>query len=124
MNVLSTILALLTTIPFLTFFIVFIVLKKITKRSTYSTKMAADLSVIFFLISINGLTMMLFDRLILLEIVVGFVILVGIFLFIQWRRDEDILLWRAVRIVWRIAFMLSVIGYLVLLIIAFIESLI
>ena len=124
MNVLSTILALLTTIPFLTFFIVFIVLKKITKRSTYSTKMAADLSVIFFLISINGLTMMLFDRLILLEIVVGFVILVGIFLFIQWRRDEDILLWRAVRIVWRIAFMLSVIAYLVLLIIAFIESLI
>ncbi|WP_027963096.1 DUF3397 domain-containing protein [Halalkalibacillus halophilus] len=114
----TTVIAYLATIPFLTFFLLFIVVKKITNKATRSTKIAADWTCVLFLISVNGLVFMLFDYSILWESVLAYMVSIAIVLTIQWRNEEEIYLFRAFRIVWRGSFILLSLGYLVLMTLA------
>lgn len=114
MNLVSTVIALLATIPYITFFLCFLVLRNITKRATFSTKMAADFSTVFFLLSVNGILFMIFNQNFLVWMIVLFLFFTIIILIFQWKVDSEIQVLRAIRIVWRFGFIIGAIGYLIL----------
>ncbi|PKR78528.1 hypothetical protein CEY16_01870 [Halalkalibacillus sediminis] len=119
MSIITTIIAILATIPYLSFIIIFILLKRFTGQSTYSTKLAADLSSILFIIAVNALLFMIFDQSFLVWTLVFYLVLLGIIITFQRTRDIHIDIWKACRQVWRGGFIFWALSYLILLPVSF-----
>ncbi|WP_017187661.1 DUF3397 domain-containing protein [Alkalibacillus haloalkaliphilus] len=118
MDIIVTIIALLSTIPFIVFIILFIVLKKMTNQATRSTKMAADLSCFLFVIAFIGLVDYLFNAFLLWELMLFYIVFLALIITYQWRKGEEIYLMRAVRFVWRASFVMLSVAYFLLVPIA------
>ncbi|MGM8214372.1 DUF3397 domain-containing protein [Bacillaceae bacterium W0354] len=115
LNIFSTIIALLATIPILTFLIVFLILKKVSNEATKSTKLAADVSAIFFIFAVDALLYIIFERGFFAWIVISYMLIVVFVLMFQWRKEIEINVWRAVRMSWRIGFIIMCAAYIILL---------
>ncbi|MDQ0159191.1 cellulose synthase/poly-beta-1,6-N-acetylglucosamine synthase-like glycosyltransferase [Alkalibacillus salilacus] len=110
----GTIIAVLSTVPFLTFFILFLLFRKWTGQATRSTKRAADYSTVLFLIAVIALLDYIFNMIPFWETLLAYIITFAIVLTIQWRREEEIVIIRAVRFVWRLSFVMLTVAYLLL----------
>ncbi|RPF56090.1 DUF3397 family protein [Aquisalibacillus elongatus] len=115
MDFVTTIIAILATIPYISFFIIFIILKKTTKQATRSTKIAADLSNVFFILAVNAILFIIFDYSFLTWTIITYMIAILFVITIQWRKDLEVNIWMAARLVWRAGFVLLAISYLLLL---------
>ncbi|MET3682040.1 asparagine N-glycosylation enzyme membrane subunit Stt3 [Alkalibacillus flavidus] len=118
MEFIATIVAILATVPFVTFFMLFIIEKKRTKTATVSTKRAADVTTALLLIAVYALIEYIFDVSLFWETVIIYMVLLAIVLTVQWRKEEEITFLRAVRFVWRLSFVMLSVAYLLLVIIA------
>ncbi|TFB23308.1 DUF3397 domain-containing protein [Filobacillus milosensis] len=114
MDLLLTLVAILATIPYISFFILFFVLKKVTNQATRSTKIAADLSSVFFIIAVNALLYLIFENSFLTWTIITYMLAIIAVITIQWKNEIDINIWQAARIVWRGGFILLALSYLVL----------
>ncbi|WP_188205715.1 DUF3397 domain-containing protein [Alkalibacillus aidingensis] len=118
MEMITSILAVLSTLPFLVFIIMFMILKKVTNQATRSTKLAADWSCVLFLVAVIGLVDYIFGLSIWWESIIFYMIFIGIMITRQWRREEEVQFLQAVRFVWRISFVMLTVAYFLLVPIA------
>ncbi|WP_369404763.1 DUF3397 family protein [Piscibacillus salipiscarius] len=93
----------------------FIIMKKVTRQATRSTKFAADLSNLFFLIAVNAILFNLLNRSFIVYFLLLFMLGVIVVITMQWRKELEINIMRAVRVVWRAGFIILVITYTILL---------
>ncbi|NIK10689.1 DUF3397 family protein [Alkalibacillus almallahensis] len=119
----GTIIAVLSTVPFLTFFILFWVFRKWTGQASRSTKRAADYSTVLFLFADIALLDYIFNIVPFWETLLAYIIIFAIVLTIQWRREEEIIIIRAVRFVWRLSFVMLSVAYLLLVPVAILMNL-
>ncbi|SEP55123.1 DUF3397 domain-containing protein [Piscibacillus halophilus] len=115
MDYFATLIALLATVPYATFFVIFYISKKITNQATRSTKLAADWSSLFFILAVNALLFLIFDYSFLIWFLVMYMVAMIIVITIQWRNEIDVNFRMAFRVVWRAGFILLAISYIVLL---------
>ncbi|MGP4072553.1 DUF3397 domain-containing protein [Piscibacillus sp. B03] len=115
MELLATLIALLATMPYITFFIIFFVYRKLTNQATRSTKLAADLSNVFFLLAVNAILFIIFNHSFLVYFFLLLLIGVIIVICIQWKKEEEVNIRRAFRVVWRLAFIVFAISYTALI---------
>ena|SRR5690625_2610620 len=113
-EIVATIIAILATVPVLTFLILFFIFKAQTKNTTRSIQLAADFSAIFFIIAVSALFYILFENHYIPWIVIGYLIVLLIVLVYQFTNQEELLIKKSFRIVWRIGFMIMFVLYILL----------
>ena len=119
-EIVATIIAILATVPVITFLVLFFIFKARTKKTTRSIQLAADFSALFFIISVSTLFYILFENHFIPWIVVSYLIVLLIVLFYQYVKNEEIIINRALRIVWRIGFIMMFMLYVLLFLITII----
>ncbi len=119
-EIVATIIAILATVPVITFLILFFIFKARTKKTTRSIQLAADFSALFFIIAVSTLFYILFENHFIPWIVVSYLIVLLIVLFYQYVKNEEIIINRALRIVWRIGFIMMFMLYVLLFLITII----
>src|SRR5690625_751664 len=120
-EIVATIIAILATVPVITFLVLFFIFKARTKKTTRSIQLAADFSALFFIISVSTLFYILFENHFIPWIVVSYLIVLLIVLFYQYVKKEEIIINRALRIVWRIGFIMMFMLYVLLFLLAIID---
>lgn len=119
-EIVATIIAILATVPVITFLVLFFIFKARTKKTTRSIQLAADFSALFFIIAVSTLFYILFENHFIPWIVVSYLIVLLIVLFYQYVKNEEIIINRALRIVWRIGFIMMFMLYVLLFLITII----
>ena len=119
-EIVATIIAILATVPVITFLVLFFIFKARTKKTIRSIQLAADFSALFFIISVSTLFYILFENHFIPWIVVSYLIVLLIVLFYQYVKNEEIIINRALRIVWRIGFIMMFMLYVLLFLITII----
>ena len=119
-EIVATIIAILATVPVITFLILFFIFKARTKKTIRSIQLAADFSALFFIIAVSALFYILFENHFIPWIVVSYLIVLLIVLFYQYVKNEEIIINRALRIVWRIGFIMMFMLYVLLFLITII----
>ncbi|GAA0460541.1 DUF3397 domain-containing protein [Alkalibacillus silvisoli] len=118
MDILTSIIAFMSTAPFIVFLVLFFILKKVTKQATRSTKIAADVSCVLFLISVIGLIDYIFNISLLWETIIFYMLFLALMITLQWRKGEEIYITQAIRFVWRASFVMLSVAYFLLVPIA------
>lgn len=112
------------TLPILSFILIFIVSKAFTKNRHRSVRHAIDGSTVFFIIAVYFLNETIWGQsfLWLILLVMIFVAMIVSVVHWKWRGEVDFL--RIARGTWRLQFLIFSFGYLILLIIGIIKSIV
>ncbi|MDF2945880.1 MAG: hypothetical protein K0S51_559 [Bacillales bacterium] len=107
--------SILITYPIVTFLLIKILSKKITKKNKLSTQIAIDASSIFFIISVYYLILEVFNKDILFYLLL-FILIIGlIVVLLQWKIREEIKFINVVKSVLRMNFIIFFIMHIILL---------
>ncbi|MDF2606667.1 MAG: hypothetical protein K0S34_862 [Bacillales bacterium] len=107
--------SILITYPIVTFLLIKIIFKKITKKSKLSTQIAIDTSAVFFIISVYYLILEVFNKDILFYLLLFILIIALIVVLLQWKIREEIKLVNVIKSVLRMNFIIFLITHIILL---------
>lgn len=113
-NVIAFFIAAVITLPLLGWYIAYIITVKITKRKSYSVKLASDLSAIIFILAVYFIMAEIWNQSLLWLIFIIILSVAIIFTFIHWKVAGDIHIWKLFRGIWRFNFLLFFILYIAL----------
>ncbi len=113
-SILSTILTLFFAMPFLGFFLVFIVVKGLTKNSRKAMHTALDYSTILFIGSVYFLIDTIWGKSLFGIIILVLIIIAIFFVFAHWKLKGEIMLIKVWKGFWRFTFLLFFLAYITL----------
>jgi hypothetical protein len=111
-NVLAWIVATFVTIPVLSFFITYMISRKMTKNKKKSFLVSTDVMTLFLILSVNYLALAIWGESFLWQIVLLLLVIIMITLVLQWKVKQDIHLHKVLKGFWRISFLLFFIGHI------------
>lgn len=112
------------TLPILTFIVIFIVSKSITKNGQRSARHAVDGSTIFFIIAVYFLNQTIWGQSFLWIILLVMIFIAMIVSIVHWKVREEVDFLRIARGTWRLQFLLFSFSYLVLIIVGIVRSIV
>lgn len=115
-NYLSIIIALLITFPFIPTIIVYKVSDKIVKHKLRALHIAINWTTILYIFATIRILNMMFDQQ-FIGIVIGLIlVLLAIIIIWQWKIKTEVLLNKALKILWRLCFIVFLFAYLILVV--------
>ncbi|RSK26930.1 DUF3397 domain-containing protein [Bacillus sp. HMF5848] len=120
--VLTTIITVLVLIPFVGHLIFYVVARWVTENNKRAFLLATDFSTFLFIVAVYYLTIVIWDKSFLLFILLILTVSFLLFIFIDWKTREEIVLPRVLRFFWRFTFLLFFTGYIVLVVYGIINS--
>jgi hypothetical protein len=111
-TLLSAIISIFITFPFVGLIIVFFVMKLVTKNNRKSVHRALDYTTIFFIISVHFLIVTIWDKSLIWLIILVMILIAMVFVFAHWKVKEEIILKKVVKGFWRFNFLLFLLAYL------------
>lgn len=115
-NYLSIIIALLITFPFIPTIIVYKVSDKIVKHKLRALHIAINWTTILYIFATIRILNMMFDQQ-FIGIVIGLIlVLLAIIIIWQWKIKTEVLLNKALKILWRLCFIIFLFAYLILVV--------
>lgn len=102
-------------IPFLiTYFIYrFVYIKKHDEKQ--AMQRAVNYSTIFYIIGVLYIIHYMFESYFIGYILIGLISLLGLILIKQWKNGEEVVLFKGIKVLWRLCFLLFLISYISLL---------
>ncbi len=107
----SGFLATIITLPLLSFFLFFILLRSLMEQKRKAFQLSIDLTTIILIYSVYFLGQVIFNVSLLAYIFIFILIIAIIFLFLQWKVTEDIHVLKVLKGVWRCNFLFFLIFY-------------
>jgi hypothetical protein len=111
-TLLSAIISIFITFPFLGLMIVFFVTKFMSKNTRKSVHRALDYSTILFVISVHFLIETIWGKSLIWLIILVMILIAMVFVFAHWKVKEEIILKKVVKGFWRFNFLLFLLAYL------------
>lgn len=111
-TLLSSIISIFITFPFLGLIIVFFVTKFMSKNTRKSVHRALDYSTILFVISVHFLIVTIWGKSLIWLIILVMILIAMVFVFAHWKVKEEIILKKVVKGFWRFNFLLFLLAYL------------
>lgn len=112
---LANIIAIFIMVPVVCFVFIFIISKLITNQGKKSLHLSVDITTLFFILSVNFLSFVIWNQSFLLFIFLFAVVIMLIFTFIHWKRYNKIYLKKIIKHVWRLYFLIFTILYFLLI---------
>ncbi|WP_035186368.1 DUF3397 domain-containing protein [Alteribacter aurantiacus] len=119
-NVVAGVIATLITAPIISMYLVYLVSVKLTRNKVFALKVAVDVSLIFFMLSVHffileiwGISLIGYVLALLLLTAIGFTI-------VHWKMYEDVEFVRIMKGVWRFQFVLFFVLHFVLMFVGFV----
>lgn len=121
-NLTSQLISFLVVFPIFTLFIVFVISKLITNKHRFSIHLALDISTFFFILSVHFLIQSIWNKSLLLYIII-FILLIGmLFVIIHWKLKEEMEYTKVFKGIWRVTFLLFFTLYIVLIVYGLVHS--
>ncbi|MDQ0244201.1 Ca2+/Na+ antiporter [Bacillus fengqiuensis] len=111
-SVLAGVTATFVTIPVLSFLISYMILRKVTKNKRKSFHISTDIMTLFLILSVNYLTLVIWEKSFLWLIALLLLVIAMITVFLQWKVQQDVQLKKVVKGFWRISFLLFFVGHI------------
>ncbi|QKS71533.1 DUF3397 domain-containing protein [Paenalkalicoccus suaedae] len=111
-----SLIGLIITVPLISMLLVYVVLRKVTKRKHKSLKLAVDSHVPIFAVSIYFLVRQLFHFSAVGVLLIALLTSALVFMIIHWRLTEEIDMRRILRGAWRFQFLLYLSAYIGLIV--------
>jgi hypothetical protein len=108
--------SILITYPIITFLLLKVILKKITRRNKLSTQIAIDFSSVFFVFSVYFLVLEIFEIDVLFYLMLFILIISLIVVLLQWKIREEIKFPTVIKSILRFNFLIFFIAHLLLLV--------
>ncbi|SET85621.1 Protein of unknown function [Salinibacillus kushneri] len=105
--------AVLITVPFIVFILCYFIMKKITQDDRRAVRVSADVTTFFLVMSVHFCYQMNLEVMVFGWIVVFLLLFLALFIFLQWKFQEEIILITALKRFWRFSFFIMNILYLV-----------
>lgn len=115
-NLLSSVIATLITVPIIAFFIIYFISQKLTRNKKRSFHITVDLSTFLFIIAVNYLASVIWEQSFLWLILAVITLTAMIFIFLNWKFTDELQLSKVFKGFWRLNFLLFVSVYLLLFI--------
>ncbi|MFV8827045.1 DUF3397 domain-containing protein [Alkalihalobacterium sp. APHAB7] len=106
--------ATVVTLPIVGWYLVYIITVKITKKKSYSIRLAADISLVFFILAVYFISYEIWKQSFLWIILIVFFAVAICFTIIHWKVAKDVHLVRLFRGIWRFNFILFFLAYILL----------
>ena len=114
MAFLSSIISIFFALPFLGFLLVFIITKLVTNNNRKSVHKALDYTTILFVISVHFLIETIWGKSLFWLIILIMILIAMIFVFVNWKVKEEIVLRKVLKGFWRFNFILFLLAYITL----------
>lgn len=122
-NYIIYIIAFMITLPFIATILAYIIFKNLYSQQWKAIHQAVNWTTIFYIAAVTLLLTIIFNRgFITIILLVLLCMLAGIIIF-QWKVNTEVELKKALKILWRICFLLFLISYIVLVIIGILQRL-
>ncbi|WP_017753620.1 DUF3397 domain-containing protein [Calidifontibacillus oryziterrae] len=115
-KLLATFIATMVTMPILAIFVVYWLSYIVTKDKKRSFRLSVDLSTVFFIIAVHYLVIIIWGNSYLWVILLLLIMIGMLFVFLQWKYNEEIIFRKVWKGFWRFNFLLFSLGYLSLVI--------
>ncbi|HZH58715.1 MAG TPA: DUF3397 domain-containing protein [Metabacillus sp.] len=116
---LNWIISILITIPIISLFLLYIIIRIFIDNKRKSIVLTIDISTIFFIISVHFHFITIFKQSFLLFILLGIGCLLLFVYFVEYRKSKSPSIKKITRNTWRLSFLLFVTSYIVLTVIGF-----
>lgn len=113
--------ATMITLPFAGLILLYIMINVVTKNKKRSFHAAVDLSTILFIISVNYLTVVIWEKSFLSFIILLLLIVAVLFVVLHWKIKQEIDIAKVFKGFWRFSFLLFFISYIVLIVYGVLE---
>lgn len=112
-NVIAFIVAAVITVPLLGWYVIYFFTKMMTRRKSYSVKLASDVSAFFFIIAVYFMLDEIWHQSFLWLIAIVILSIAIVYTIIYWKVAEDVHIWKLFRGIWRFNFLLFFFIYFV-----------
>lgn len=103
-------------IPFLITYLVYRIVYSRTANERKAIHRSIAYSTLFYLIGTLYFIHAIFDKYFISYILIGFIALLGLILIIQWKNNNEVVLLKGIKTLWRFSFLLFLMSYLILII--------
>lgn len=121
-SLLSTIISVLILLPALLFIVVLSILLLLRKRRQTAFQQAADISTIFFILSVYFLAIIIWDRSLFFPLIVFMILCFMLFSWIYWKEKSRFDFIKIFRGFWRLMFLIFFLLYVCLMVYGIITS--
>ena len=115
-NLFATIMATIITIPVIVIFIVYWIVRFITKSNKKSLHISVDISTLFFIMAVHYLIIVIWGKSLLWIILLLLIFVAAVFVFLQWKINNEIIFKKVWKGFWRFSFLLFSLSYFSLII--------
>ncbi|HHY74516.1 MAG TPA: DUF3397 domain-containing protein [Bacillus bacterium] len=115
-NLFATFVATIVTIPILVIFIVYWIARFLTKNNKKSLHISVDVSTLFFIIAVHYLISVIWGKSFLWIILLLLIFIAAVFVFLQWKINNEIIFKKVWKGFWRFSFLLFFFSYFSLVI--------
>jgi len=113
--ILSSILTVLFTLPFLGALLVFLIIRTWTRNTRKSLHKALDYTTILFIISVHFLIVTLWEKSFFWLIILVMILIAMVFVLVHWKLKEEIIVRKVLKGFWRFNFILFFLAYITLI---------
>ncbi|KWW11558.1 MULTISPECIES: DUF3397 domain-containing protein [Peribacillus] len=121
-NVVSSLVAIFITLPFVGYILFFIGAKQFTGNHRRSVQFAMDMSALLFVISVHYLIIAIWDKHILWVIMLIMIVNASVVVMVHYKVKEEIIFHKVVKGFWRVNFAFFFVAYILLFSIGLITS--
>ncbi|MGG1678818.1 DUF3397 domain-containing protein [Neobacillus sp. NRS-1170] len=111
-SIISTILTLFITLPFLGFLLTFLIFKLVTKNTRKSVHKALDYTTILFIFSVHFLIITIWGKSLFWLIILLMIVIAMMFVLVHWKVKEEIIIKKVMKGFWRFNFILFFFFYI------------
>ncbi|MDN3014858.1 DUF3397 domain-containing protein [Paenibacillus sp. BSR1-1] len=111
-SIISTILTLFITLPFLGLFVIFLIFKLVTKNTRKSVHKALDYTTVLFIFSVHFLILTIWDKSLFWLIILIMIVIAMMFVLVHWKVKEEIIIKKVMKGFWRFNFILFFLVYI------------
>lgn len=110
-SAISILIATVVTIPFIGWYLIYIITVKIMKKRAKAVRIASDSSTILFIAAVNFILLELWGRSLLWVIFLVIFLIAFLFTLVHWKVDGDIHIKRLMTGIWRTNFIVFILAY-------------
>ncbi|WP_223595995.1 DUF3397 domain-containing protein [Neobacillus bataviensis] len=111
-SIISTILTLFITLPFLGLLVIFFIFKLVTKNTRKSVHKALDYTTVLFIFSVHFLILTIWEKSLFWLIILIMIIIAMMFVLVHWKVKEEIIIKKVMKGFWRFNFILFFLVYI------------
>jgi hypothetical protein len=114
-TIVSSILALLITIPIIGYLLVFVIVKQATKNHRTAVRYGIDVTTMILLFAVHYMLLVIFNQSFFWMILIALLVIGIMFVLLHWQVKKEIIISKVLKGYWRLNFLLLSIAYFVLL---------